>query len=126
MSFSAGTGKSRVIEVIKGEFLVLYADDFTNGILRIAVSAPTGLAAKGVKGYTVHSIFAMDVAHGGEAEYTSLNPTKLQKLKKLFQKRPALLIIDEISMISNIMLVKIHLRLCEILGIRDLRKYFKV
>ena len=40
----------------------------------------------------------------------------MENLKYMMQNRPSLLIIDEISMVSNVMLMKIHARLVEILG----------
>lgn len=93
-----------------------------NGILRVSITAPTGLAASGLKGYTIHNLFSMDFAEGYEAEYKSLRADKLASLKNAFRKHPSLLIIDEISMVSNFMLMKIHGRLMEILGSVDLRK----
>lgn len=120
--FLAGTGKSHLINIIKSEIYVIHAEDLKIGKLRVSITAPTGLAASGLKGYTIHSLFSMDFYHGGEAEYNALRGEKLEQLKSLFQKRPSLLIIDEISMVSNVMLMKVHARLCEILGTHDLGK----
>lgn len=126
---------------MRNQFYLMFPVDFENGHLRIAIAAPTGMAAKGVGGNTIHSLLSMDVTFGGEAEYTALRDDTLMKMRHLFlggdiltekdlddpkirKKRP-LLIIDEISMVSNIMLAKIHLRCCEITGERNLRKpYF--
>lgn len=108
------------------EINVIHAQDMQNGILRVAICAPTGIAAMGVKGYTIHNLFSMDFAEGYEAEYKSLRADKLAALKNAFRKHPSLLIIDEISMVSNVMLMKIHGRLMEILGSVDLRKFIMI
>jgi len=112
----AGTGKSKLIEVIKSEIFVLHAEDLKNGKMRISLCGPTGVAASRIEGYTIHKLFCMDFAYGGEAEYNPLGGDMLETLKKYLQTRPSLLIIDEISMVSNVMLMKLHARLCEIMG----------
>ena len=58
----------------------------------------------------------MDFYEGGEALYNPLIKEKLENLKYHFSKRPSLVLIDEISMVSNTMLMKLHARLCEITG----------
>jgi len=62
----------------------------------------------------------MDFYEGGEALYNPLIAEKLQKLKWHFSTRPSLVLIDEISMVSNTMLMKLHARLCEVTGRYDL------
>jgi len=62
----------------------------------------------------------MDFYEGGEALYNPLISEKLQKLKWYFSTRPSLVLIDEISMVSNTMLMKLHARLCEVTGRYDL------
>ena len=94
------------------------------GHFKVAVAAPTGLAAKGVKGMTLHALFKLDVKHGGEAAYNPLNPKNLSLAKTMLGHKPLLLMIDEVSMVSNLMLTKIHMRLCEIFGERSIRKFF--
>ena len=78
--------------------------------------APTGVAAANIEGFTIHSLFKMDFHEGGEALYNPLISEKLEKLKYYFSKRPSLVLIDEISMVSNTMLMKLHARFCEITG----------
>ncbi len=92
----AGTGKSTLLR----EF-VEYCDN--NGV-NCAVVAPTGIAAINVNGSTIHSMFQIDVH----------NPTHLKKLnpaKKTLLKAIDVLIIDEISMVSDQMFELIEKRM---------------
>ena len=79
------------------------------------LTAPTGLAALNINGLTIHSALAIDVQRGSEGSLRELNGQRLQKLRVLY-KNLRVLIIDEISMVSNVQLAKIHRRLVEIKG----------
>jgi hypothetical protein len=103
--------------MLKNHFNIIYSDDLQNGILRIALCAPTGVAASNIQGYTVHGLFKMDFYQGGEAMYNDLDGLKLDQLKHHFRKRPTIIIMDEVSMNSNVMLMKLHARLCNITGL---------
>ncbi|XP_046735012.1 ATP-dependent DNA helicase PIF1-like [Diprion similis] len=94
-------------------------DSVTNTLLSnnknktTAVTAPTGLAAFNVDGLTVHRLFQLPVEHGGKPIYEELSD-KVLKILRTELKNVMLFIIDEVSMISNVILTCIHLRLSEI------------
>jgi ATP-dependent DNA helicase PIF1 len=82
----AGTGKSTLLK----EF-VKYCESKD---INCVVVAPTGIAAINVNGTTIHSMFQIDI----------YNPTHLKKLnpaKRAILKAIDVLIIDEISMVSD-------------------------
>jgi ATP-dependent exoDNAse (exonuclease V) alpha subunit len=82
----AGTGKSTLLK----EF-VKYCESKD---INCVVVAPTGIAAINVNGSTIHSMFQIDIH----------NPTHLKKLnpaKRAILKAIDVLIIDEISMVSD-------------------------
>jgi ATP-dependent exoDNAse (exonuclease V) alpha subunit len=82
----AGTGKSTLLK----EFVEYCKENDIN----CAVVAPTGIASINVGGTTIHSMFQIDIH----------NPTQLKKLnpiKKGLLRAVDVLIIDEISMVSD-------------------------
>ncbi|XP_058791053.1 ATP-dependent DNA helicase PIF1-like [Phymastichus coffea] len=106
-----GTGKSYLIEN-----LVLWNKRKRNK--NTAVAAPTGIAAFNIEGLTIHRLLQLPVEQGGTAKYKSLSVNTLKRVRQSF-KDVDFIIIDEISMISNITLIYIHLRLVEIFGTSD-------
>lgn len=106
VSGTGGTGKSYLISTIKS-----WVCKHLNKL--VAIAAPTGIAAFNVNGLTVHRLLQLPVEHGKCPNYTYLSDEVLQVLRSDF-KNIILLIIDEVSMISNVMLMYIHLRLTEI------------
>ena len=103
ISGGAGVGKSRLIECLAEGVEVLTGQAAVLG-------APTGLAAANVEGRTLHNIFKLMVQRGKFWEYNSLEKNAEKLLYKELGKCP-LFIIDEISMVSNVMLTFIHERL---------------
>lgn len=96
----AGTGKTTLLkEVVK---------DCRSRGKNIAVSAPTGVAAKNAEGQTLHSLFGLKtiIFIPGKTKYWNCNMTKsrVNVIKNL-----AILIIDEISMVR-----------CDVLDMVDL------
>ena len=89
----------------------------------VAVLAPTGLAAFNVNGITNHRFFKLPVQHGSDADYWELSKPQI-KLRREQLKNLKLIIIDEISMVYNVALAQIHLRLDEIFGGTDLDQTF--
>ena len=79
----------------------------------VIVSAPTGVVARNVNGYTLHSVFKLPVQRGYEPECHELSPLNLKRLSALF-KDVHTLVIDEISMVSAKVFTHIHQRLCAI------------
>lgn len=113
---TAGTGKSFLIRLLADELTLLYTDKTTKSTRPAAIlGAPTGLAAIQINASTLHSLFNIGVQHGREGKLEPVSPQNLN-LKRLLFSNLKLLIIDEISMVSNIMLAKIHMRLTEFMN----------
>jgi len=79
----------------------------------VAVCAPTGIAAFNVLGVTLHRFFKLPVQHNGVAKFQQLDAETL-KLKRHQLKDIKLLIIDKISMVSNVTFAMIEQRLQEL------------
>jgi len=76
--------------------------------------APTGVAAVNVDGSTIHS--SLGILPGCTSKSVSkLSDKKRGSLRHRFSELKVI-IIDEISMVSNKLLLFIHQRLCEIFG----------
>ena len=110
VSGQGGTGKSRVISVIQHKI----ADIFRHIVLPVVVTAPTGLAAFNIHGTTIHRLLSLPVEHGKPADYHRIQQEQLTFIRAAL-KDVRLIIIDEISMISSLTLLYIHLRLSEIM-----------
>ena len=106
-----GSGKSYVIRT-----LALYVRQIFK--LDVSLSAPTGVAASNINGMTVHRALQLPVQHGSTPKYQSLSNENFHQSYAML-KNAGLFIIDEISMISNVMLTYIHKRLQEIFGVFD-------
>ncbi|XP_029661949.1 uncharacterized protein LOC115234770 [Formica exsecta] len=111
VSGEGGTGKSFLIKTIRC-WIKKYIEKDT------AVTAPTGIAAFNIDGLTIHRLFQLPVEHGRTAKYTQLSDGVLKIIREKL-KNVVLIIIDEVSMISNITLMYIHLRLTEIFNTMD-------
>ena len=107
-----GTGKSFLINTVCA--LVSDMWDCTAQSPVCAVTAPTGLAAYNVGGVTIHRLLQLPIEHEGRAAgYWKLGRDVL-KIMRACLSQLRLLIIDEVSMVSNLNLAYIHLRLDEI------------
>ncbi|XP_029173510.1 uncharacterized protein LOC114942334, partial [Nylanderia fulva] len=111
VSGEGGTGKSFLIETIK-HWIRINLEKTT------AISAPTGIAAFNIDGLTIHRMFQLPVSHESTPKYTQLSDMVLKTLRDKL-KNVELFIIDEVSMISNVTLMFINLRLCEIFDTTD-------
>ena len=107
-----GTGKSRLIQNLHAWI----NRKMPKAI--VSVSAPTGLSAYNISGITIYRQFQLPVEHGNTPKYRPLSNDVL-KLMRDELKHVILFIIDEISMVSNLTLLHIHLRLSEIFGTND-------
>ena len=112
-----GTGKSFLIKTIHALLSHIWHEKDQS--LLCAVTAPTGLAACNVGGITIHRLLQLPIEHEGRtAGYWRLGKDTVKVMRRsLSQLR--LLIIDEVSMLSNLNLAYVHLRLEEILGKND-------
>ena len=111
VSGPGGTGKTFLLEAIVGYMYVEthVRDRVCNSIL----CAPSGLAANNIGGSTIHSIFKVPVEKGCNAKYSPL-PKRTRDEMKAVMGNMRCVIVDEISMVSNILLFLIHSRLGEI------------
>ena len=111
----AGTGKSHLFKTIYASLnKTLNYKSQNLDTLKVLRLAPTGVSASNIDGHTIHSSLGIPV-----------NCHALQ-IPKLFNKRRSLLrlkyenlkviIIDEISMVSNKLLLHMHQRLLDIFG----------
>lgn len=111
VSGEGGTGKSHLLDALVC-WIKQHAGKDT------AVTAPTGIAAFNVNGLTIHRLFQLPVEHGRTPKYKQLSDAALKVIREQL-KNVALIIIDEVSMISNVTLMYIHLRLGEIFDTTD-------
>ena len=110
-----GTGKSFLIETIRNLVKEIWKDCASDDTT-CAVAAPTGLAAYNVGGVKVHRLFQLPIEYEGRtAGYWPLSKAA-QKVMRTNLCSLKLIIIDEVSMLSNLNLAYIHLRLEELFG----------
>jgi len=116
MSGVGGTGKSFLIETIKHQVASIWKDD-NIGDAKCVICAPTGLATHTVGVVTLHRLFQLPIEHHGRAaEWWPLSvPAK--KAMRMTLRSVKLVIIDEVSMVSNLTLAYIHLRMDELFGV---------
>ena len=118
-----GTGKSFLIETLRRQVKEMWKDDVGDDTT-CAVSAPTGLASFNVSGVTVHLLFHLPVEHQGKtAGYWPLSGVAQKSMCNSLRSLK-LVIIDEVSMLSNLNLAYIHLRLEDIFGVSDHGEWF--
>ena len=111
VSGCGGTGKSFLIQTIRE--WVLSATD-----MGVAVLGPTGISAVNISGLTIHRMLMLPVEHGKTPNFNFLSDDAL-KIARDVMRNVALVIIDEISMVSNVTLLYIHHRLTEIFQTQD-------
>jgi len=115
VSGQGGTGKSKVIDVLN-QTVMHHLNDTT---LPVVIAAPTGLTSFNVGGMTIHRMLCLPVEHRKPADYCHLQQEQLTLLKATL-KGMKLLIIDEVSMVSSLTLLFIHLRLTEVMCSNEL------
>uniref|UniRef100_A0A8D8ZHS9 ATP-dependent DNA helicase n=1 Tax=Cacopsylla melanoneura TaxID=428564 RepID=A0A8D8ZHS9_9HEMI len=117
LSGKGGTGKSLVINTLY-QAVTHHFDNLPGGNkdkIVVLLCAPCGMAAFLINGVTLHSAFALPVNKFGGRQMPQLNADIANTIReKLFHIK--LLIIDEISMVSSIMLDRIDCRLRQIKG----------
>ena len=109
-----GTGKSRIIDVIRK-----LGSLRSSNHMAVVVAAPTGLSAYNISGTTIHKLLSLPVEHNKPPNYSRLTQ-EILKVSHAILKSMNLLIIDEISMISSLTLLYIHLRLTKIFSSNQL------
>ena len=78
----------------------------------MAIVAPTGIASFNVNGMTMHRLFQLPVEHGKTPEYYQLSDSALKRMREQL-KNVSLIIVDEISMVSNLYFMYLNFRLNE-------------
>ena len=107
ISGGAGVGKSKLIETITEGIETLTNQD-------VLLAAPTGLAAANISGKTIHSLFSIKCqSTANKWLYERLRAEQEKELFNTF-KQAKMIIIDEISMVSNRLLAFMNSRLNDI------------
>ena len=75
--------------------------------------APSGLAALNINGSTIHSTFSVPVEHGSLVKYRILNKRAIDEMRAVM-KNLRCIIVDEVSMVSNVLLLFMDLRMGEV------------
>ena len=120
LSGGAGVGKSHLIKSLYQAALKYYnsraGEDFNE--VKILLLAPTGKAAFGIKGNTIHSTLSIPASQSLK-NYKPLDSSRLNTLRcKLHAVK--LIFLDEISMVGNTMFnVQINNRLKDIKGSKE-------
>ena len=106
-----GTGKSYLIKAIMA-WAYVQTNTFKQNC-KIVLAAPTGISAAGINGMTLHSALSLPIEHHGKLTYNPLTGAKLQQIQA-FMRNVHCVIIDEISMVSNVTLLHAHICLTDI------------
>lgn len=106
----AGVGKSFTIRMIIAYLQLFHS--IIPGTSPVKICAPTGTAARNVHGKTIHSLLKIPVSK--YLQYECLQPYHLKCLSSEFAGVHTL-VIDEISMVSDIMLTYVSRRLSEVM-----------
>ena len=113
-----GSGKSHLIRVLMAYQFI--RSEVKKEPCHFLLGAPTGIASHNIGGMTLHSMWNLPVNHGNSKrisneEYRKLTSGQINKMRANY-KHACGLIVDEVSMISNRMLMAINLRMNEIVG----------
>ena len=111
----AGTGKSHLIKTLDASLkkTLNYKSQRVNS-LKVLKLAPTGVAASNIDGNTIHSSLGIPV--NCQAMQIPKLSNKRRSEMRLKYEDLKVIIIDEISMVSNKLLLHIHQRLLDIFG----------
>ena len=115
-SGQGGTGKSKVIDILNR----IVSREVHDAALPVVIAAPTGLAAFSIGGTTLHRLLNLPIEYGKPADYSRLQQEQLTLLKATLKGVRLLLIIDEVSMVSSLTQLYVHMRLTEITSCNDL------
>uniref|UniRef100_A0A1X7TK77 ATP-dependent DNA helicase n=1 Tax=Amphimedon queenslandica TaxID=400682 RepID=A0A1X7TK77_AMPQE len=109
-----GNGQSFLIEAIK-----CLVDDVwhpESSEIMCAIVASTGIAAFNVDGLTIHRLFQLPIEHEGKtAGYLALNK-EAQKRIKMTLNNLKIIVVHEVSKVSNLNLACLHMHLEDIFG----------
>ena len=113
-----GSGKSHLIRILMAYQFI--KSEVNKEPCHFLLGAPTGIASHNIGGMTLHSMWNLPVNHGNSKrnfneEYRKLRSGQINKMRANY-KHACGLIVDEVSMISNRMLMAINLRMNEVVG----------
>ena len=110
---SGGCGKSHLIKTIYYSLTKALCSKESEKP-KVLLLAPTGVAAINIEGITIHSGLGIPIGHHGK-NVPKLSDKMRSKLRNKLSEL-GVIIIDEISMVSNLLLLYIHQRLVEVFG----------
>ena len=116
-----GSGKSHLIRTLMAYQYIRSEVEIEP--CHFLLGAPTGIASHNIGGMTLHSMWSLPVNHGkskrnSNEEYRKLKSSQLNNMRANY-KHACGLIVDEVSMISNRMLMAINLRMDEVFGSKN-------
>ena len=116
-----GSGKSHLIRILMAYQFI--RSEVEKEPCHFLLGAPTGIASHNIGGMTLHSMWNLPVNHGNSKrnsneEYQKLRSGQINKMRANY-KHACGLIVDEVSMISNRMLMAINLRMNEVVGSKN-------
>ena len=111
VSGNPGCGKSYLIKALMGYSYV--QSEVRKNPLHLALCAPTGIAARNINGRTLHSVWALPVQNSRQECFSPLPDSVRCRMKaNLYHTYGH--IVDEISMVSNKLLLLLHMRMTEV------------
>ena len=116
ISGSGGVGKSHLIKTLYQTLTKLFC--YCNGDPnkpKVLLLAPTGVAAVNIEGTTIHTSLGIPIGNYSRKCLPKLNDKMKSSLRNNLSELHVI-VIDEISMVSNVLLLNIHQRLAEIFG----------
>ncbi len=107
-----GCGKSFLINILARALRQEFCQE-TGSADSVLLVAPTGIAAYNISGSTLHRVFKLPIQHEVHTPYKALEKMPLKEVRMLF-RNVRLVIMDEYSMVSNVVFAMLDLRLQEI------------
>ena len=116
-----GSGKSHLIRTLMAYQYI--RSEIKKDPCHLLLGAPTGIASHNIGGMTLHSMWNLPVNHSNSRknsakEYRRLKPGQVNIMRANYAHACGM-IVDEVSMISNQMLMAINMRMNEVLGSKD-------
>ena len=116
-----GSGKSHLIRTLMAYQYI--RSEIKKDPCHFLLGAPTGIASHNIGGMTLHSMWNLPVDHSNgrknsAKEYRRLKPGQVNIMRANYAHACGM-IVDEVSMISNQMLMAINMRMNEVLGSTD-------
>ena len=112
-----GSGKSHLIKTLMAYQFI--RSEVRKEPCHFLLGAPTGIASHNIGGMTLHSMWNLPVNHHSKGkfneEYRKLKSGQINKMRANYNHACGF-IVDEVSMISNQMLMSINLRMNEVIG----------